>query len=72
MEISVIVCLLVILLAIWIVSVRKKLAIMDENINHSMNQIGVQLSSRFDALLSLLDFTKKLCRIRGTDTLQMK
>ena len=39
MEISVIVCLLVILLAIWIVSVRKKLAIMDENINHSMNQI---------------------------------
>ena len=45
MEISVIVCLLVILLAIWIVSVRKKLAIMDENINHSMNQIGVQLSS---------------------------
>ncbi len=43
MEISVIVCLLVILLAIWIVSVRKKLAIMDENINHSMNQIGVQL-----------------------------
>ena len=24
-----------------------------------MNQIGVQLSSRFDALLSLLDFTKK-------------
>ena len=54
MEISVIVCLLVILLAIWIVSVRKKLAIMDENINHSMNQIGVQLSSR-----SLLDFTKK-------------
>ena len=31
MEISVIVCLLVILLAIWIVSVRKKLAIMDEN-----------------------------------------
>ena len=54
MEISVIVCLLVILLAIWIVSVRKKLAIMDENINHSMNQIGVQL-----ALLSLLDFTKK-------------
>lgn len=37
----------------------EKLAIMDENINHSMNQIGVQLSSRFDALLSLLDFTKK-------------
>ena len=54
MEISVIVCLLVILLAIWIVSVRKKLAIMDENINHSMNQIGVQLSSRFDAFPCLI------------------
>lgn len=60
MEISVIVCLLVILLAIWIVSVQKKLAIMDENINYSMNQIGVQLSSRFDALLSLLEFTKNM------------
>lgn len=59
MEISVIVCLLVILLAVWIVSVQKKLAAMDENINHSMNQIGVQISSRFDALLLLLEFTKK-------------
>ena len=58
MEISVIVCLLVILLAIWIVSVRKKLAIMDENINHSMNQIGVQISSRFDALFAVLDLMK--------------
>ena len=35
MEISVIVCLLVILLAIWIVSVRKKLAIMDQSFHES-------------------------------------
>ena len=31
---------------------------MDENINNAMSQIGVQLSSRFDALSALLDLTK--------------
>ena len=31
---------------------------MDENINNAMGQIGVQLSSRWDALTALLDLTK--------------
>lgn len=58
MEILIIVVLLIILLAIWIVSIQRKLAVMDGNINNAMSQIGVQLSSRFDALMFLLDLTK--------------
>lgn len=43
---------------LWAVSTQRRLALLDENINNSMNQIGVQLSSRFDALTALLDLTK--------------
>ena len=59
MEILVIIGLILLLLVLWIISVQRKFAVMDGNIQNAMNQIGVQLSSRFDALLSLLDFTKK-------------
>ena len=31
---------------------------MDENVSNAMSQIGVQLSSRFDALTALLDLAK--------------
>ena len=48
----------VLLLAGWAVSCQRRLAAMDENINNAMAQIGVQLSSRFDALTALLDLTK--------------
>ena len=41
-----------------IISVQRRLVAMDENINNAMSQIGVQLSSRFDALTALLDLTK--------------
>lgn len=43
---------------LWIISTQRKLVVLDENINNAMSQIGVQLSSRFDALTSLLDLTK--------------
>ena len=43
---------------LWFISVQRKLVVMDENINNSMSQIGVQLSSRWDALTALLDLTK--------------
>lgn len=46
------------ILVIWIISVQRRLVAMDENINNAMSQIGVQLSSRFDALSALLDLTK--------------
>ncbi|WP_051015703.1 LemA family protein [Desulfitobacterium dichloroeliminans] len=39
-------------------STQRRLVVLDENINNAMSQIGVQLSSRFDALTALLDLTK--------------
>jgi len=46
------------LVILWIISTQRKLVVLDENINNAMSQIGVQLSSRFDALTALLDLTK--------------
>jgi len=43
---------------IWTISTQRKLVVLDENISNAMSQIGVQLSSRFDALTALLDLTK--------------
>ncbi len=43
---------------LWFISVQRKLVTMDENVNNAMSQIGVQLSSRWDALTALLDLTK--------------
>lgn len=58
MQSVIIVILLVVLLTIWITSTRRKLVVMNENINNAVSQIGVQVSSRFDALVALLDLTK--------------
>ncbi|MDR1131564.1 MAG: LemA family protein [Oscillospiraceae bacterium] len=43
---------------IWIISTQRSLVALDENINNAMSQIGVQLSSRWDALTALLDLTR--------------
>ena len=45
-------------IVLWIISTQRKLVVLDENISNAMSQIGVQLSSRFDALTALLDLTK--------------
>ena len=58
MTILMIIVLLVILVAGWVMSTQRRLVVMDENINNAMSQIGVQLSSRFDALTALLDLAK--------------
>lgn len=58
MIILIILVLVVILLVSWIMSTQRRLVVMDENINNAMSQIGVQLSSRFDALTALLDLAK--------------
>lgn len=55
--------ILMIILAIiviigWFVGVQRMLVSLDENVNNAMSQIGVQLSSRFDALAGLLDLVK--------------
>lgn len=44
-----------VVLALWAVSCWRRLVAMDENVSNAMAQIGVQLSSRFDALAALLD-----------------
>ena len=54
--IAIIAIILAVLL--WIMSTQRKLVVFDENVNNAMSQIGVQLSSRFDALTALLDLTK--------------
>ena len=46
----------VILLAVvWLSYVRRRLSELNENVNTAMNQIGLQLSSRFRALEALLE-----------------
>lgn len=46
------------IIIIWVISTQRKLVVLDESISNAMSQIGVQLSSRFDALTALLDLTK--------------
>ena len=55
---GIILAIVVVLLIVWAIGVQRRLVVMDENINNAMSQIGVQLSSRFDALTALLDLTK--------------
>lgn len=45
-------------IVLWAISTQRKLVVLDENINNAMSQIGVQLSSRFDALTALLELVK--------------
>ena len=45
-------------IVLWTISTQRKLVVLDENISNALSQIGVQLSSRFDALTALLDLTK--------------
>jgi hypothetical protein len=40
------------------ISIQRRLVVLNENVSNAMSQIGVQLSSRFDALIALLDLTK--------------
>lgn len=48
---------IVALIVVWGISVQRRLIRLDENIASAMNQIGVQISSRFDALTALLALT---------------
>ncbi|MDR7855200.1 LemA family protein [Tissierella sp.] len=48
----------IVIFIILTISIQRKLIVLDENISNAMSQIGVQLSSRFDALTALLDLTK--------------
>lgn len=45
-------------IVLWVISTKRRLVVLNENISNAMSQIGVQLSIRFDALMALLDLTK--------------
>ena len=55
MEILIIVILLIALFPFWVVSTRRRLTVMNENVESAINQIGVQLSSRYDMLAAALN-----------------
>jgi len=52
------IAIVIVMIVLWIISIQRSFVILDENINNAMSQIGVQISSRWDALTSLLDLTK--------------
>ncbi len=58
----IVVIVILAVVVLWGVSTQRKLVVLDENISNAMCQIGVQLSSRFDALTALLDLTKGYAR----------
>jgi LemA protein len=49
---------IIVVIMIWIITMQRRLVVLDENVSNAMNQIGVQLSSRFDALMALLNLAK--------------
>lgn len=49
---------IIVALIFWIISVQRILVVMDKNIDNAMSQIGVQVSSRWDMLTSLLELTR--------------
>ncbi|HOG41990.1 MAG TPA: hypothetical protein PLI69_05580, partial [Bacteroidales bacterium] len=46
------------ILVIWVISVQRNLISKEELCKNSMSQIGVQMSSRWDALTALADLIK--------------
>ena len=50
---------ILILLILWMVNTKRRLSGMEENVKRAMSQIGLQLSSRFDALIALLEHMKE-------------
>ena len=46
------------IIIIWFIGTQRMLVGLDENVNNALNQIGVNLTSRFDALTGLLDLVK--------------
>ena len=58
MSVLLIVILIVVAIIFYAIGVQRQLVVLDENVNNAMSQIGVQTTSRFDALTGLLDLVK--------------
>ena len=61
----ILITLIIVGIVLWIISTQRRLVVLDENTNNAMSQIGVQISSRFDALMALLDLTKGYAKHEG-------
>lgn len=55
---------------LWIIMIRRKLVILDENINNAMNQIGIHLVDCYDALMTILDLTKNYTHCESEELLE--
>ena len=58
MSIVLVLIVIIALIAFWVIGIQRQLVALDENVNNAMSQIGVQTTSRFDALTGLLDLVK--------------
>jgi len=54
----IVIAVIVVLAALWIISSQRKFVRADELVKNSLSQIGVQQSSRWDALKALAELTK--------------
>ena len=54
----ILIAIVIIIIIMWFIGVQRMLVSLDENVNNAMSQIGVNLTSRFDALTGLLDLVK--------------
>ena len=57
-ELFIIIVVVIVLIVVWFIGVQRTLVSLDENVNNALSQIGVNLTSRFDALNGLLDLVK--------------
>ena len=55
---TIIVIVVIALLVLWVISVQRKLVNAEELTKNAMSQIGVQQSSRWDALTGLVELIK--------------
>ena len=58
MLVTVIVIAVVVLLVLWVISAQRKFVSAEEIVKNAMSQIGVQQSSRWDALTALVELIK--------------
>ncbi|MBR0223338.1 MAG: LemA family protein, partial [Bacteroidales bacterium] len=55
---AIIIIAIVAILVLWVISVQRKLVKQEEICKNGLSQIGVQQSSRWDALKALVELTK--------------
>lgn len=51
-------CVIAGVIILWAMSTKRRLVVLEENINNAMSQIGVQLSGQFNVLIELVNLTK--------------